>query len=95
MLELKFRQLHEKLTAEGIFAAERKRPLPAFPRRIAFVTSPTGAAVRDFLEVLRRRWHGVHVLIVPARVQGVGVQRKLPRRLRPSINWRDRSTCWW
>jgi exodeoxyribonuclease VII large subunit len=71
-LELKFRQLHEKLTAEGLFAAERKRPLPTFPRRIAFITSPTGAAVRDFLEVLRRRWHGVHVLVVPVRVQGIG-----------------------
>ncbi len=71
-LELKFRQLHEKLAAEGLFAAERKRPLPPFPRRIAFVTSPTGAAVRDFLEVLGRRWQGVHVLIVPARVQGIG-----------------------
>ncbi len=76
-LELKFRKLHEKLTAEGLFAAERKRPLPAFPRRIAFVTSPTGAAVRDFLEVLRRRWHGVHVLIVPARVQGIGAAEEI------------------
>jgi exodeoxyribonuclease VII large subunit len=76
-LELKFRQLHEKLAAEGLFAAERKRPLPAFPRRIAFVTSPTGAAVRDFLEVLRRRWHGVHVLVVPVRVQGIGAAEEI------------------
>ncbi|HEY2881607.1 MAG TPA: exodeoxyribonuclease VII large subunit, partial [Pirellulales bacterium] len=76
-LELKFRQLHEKLTAEGLFAAERKRPLPAFPRRIAFVTSPTGAAVRDFLEVLRRRWTGLHVVIVPARVQGLGAAEEI------------------
>jgi exodeoxyribonuclease VII large subunit len=71
-LELKFRQLREKLAAEGLFAAERKRPIPLFPRRIAFITSPTGAAVRDFLEVLRRRWDGVHVLVVPVRVQGLG-----------------------
>jgi exodeoxyribonuclease VII large subunit len=76
-LELKFRQLREKLAAEGLFAAERKRPLPAFPRRIAFVTSPTGAAVRDFLEVLGRRWRGVHVLIVPARVQGIGAAEEI------------------
>jgi exodeoxyribonuclease VII large subunit len=76
-LELKFRQLHEKLAAEGLFAPERKRPLPAFPRRIAFVTSPTGAAVRDFLEVLRRRWHGVHVLVVPVRVQGIGAAEEI------------------
>ncbi len=71
-LELALRKLRERLTAEGLFAAERKRPLPRFPRRIAFVTSPTGAAIRDFLEVLRRRWAGVHVLIVPVRVQGPG-----------------------
>jgi exodeoxyribonuclease VII large subunit len=76
-LQLKFRQLHEKLTSEGLFAAERKRPLPAFPRRIAFVTSPTGAAVRDFLEVLRRRWHGVHVIIAPVRVQGIGAAEEI------------------
>jgi exodeoxyribonuclease VII large subunit len=76
-LELKFRQLREKLAAEGLFAAERKRPLPAFPKRIAFVTSPTGAAVRDFLEVLGRRWQGVHVLIVPARVQGIGAAEEI------------------
>jgi exodeoxyribonuclease VII large subunit len=71
-LELALRQLRERLGREGLFAPERKRPLPRFPRRIAFVTSPTGAAVRDFLEVLRRRWHGVHVIIVPVRVQGEG-----------------------
>ena len=81
-LELKFRQLREKLAAEGLFAAERKRPLPAFPKRIAFVTSPTGAAVRDFLEVLGRRWQGVHVLIVPARCRASARPRKLRRRSR-------------
>jgi exodeoxyribonuclease VII large subunit len=71
-LERALRLLRERLAAEGLFAPERKRPLPKFPRRIAFVTSPTGAAVRDFLEVLRRRWRGVDVLIVPVRVQGDG-----------------------
>lgn len=71
-LELALRRLRERLAAEGLFAAERKRPLPRFPRRVAFVTSPTGAAVRDFLEVLRRRWRGTDVLIVPVRVQGDG-----------------------
>ncbi|MCC7083600.1 MAG: exodeoxyribonuclease VII large subunit [Pirellulales bacterium] len=76
-LELKFRQLREKLAAEGLFATERKRPLPAFPQRIAFVTSPTGAAVRDFLEVVRRRWKGIHVLVVPARVQGPGAAEEV------------------
>ncbi len=88
-LELALRKLREKLAAEGLFDAARKRPLPAFPRRLAFVTSPTGAAVRDFLEVLRRRWRGVDVLIIPARVQGAGSTKeivagiKLANRLSP------------
>ncbi|MBX9791266.1 MAG: exodeoxyribonuclease VII large subunit [Pirellulales bacterium] len=69
-LELALRQLHAKLAAEGLFAPERKRPLRRFPRRIAVVTSPTGAAIKDFLEVLRRRWRGTDVWIIPARVQG-------------------------
>ncbi|MCH2597653.1 MAG: exodeoxyribonuclease VII large subunit, partial [Pirellulales bacterium] len=69
-LELSLRKLREKLTAEGLFDRSRKRPLPPFPRRVAFVTSPTGAAIRDFLEVLRRRWSGASVLVIPSRVQG-------------------------
>jgi exodeoxyribonuclease VII large subunit len=76
-LELALRKLRERLLGEGLFAPERKRPLPRFPRRIAFVTSPTGAAIRDFLEVLRRRWNGVHVLIVPVRVQGEGAAAEI------------------
>src|SRR4029078_12295751 len=71
-LELALRKLREKLAAEGLFDPARKRKLPVFPRRIAFVTSPTGAAVHDFLQVLQRRWRGAEVLIVPARVQGEG-----------------------
>ncbi len=81
-LELAFRQLRDKLSAEGLFAIERKRPLPRFPRRVAFVTSPTGAAIRDFLEVLRRRWAGVDVLIVPARVQGDGAANEIAAGIR-------------
>jgi exodeoxyribonuclease VII large subunit len=69
-LELALRQLREKLTKEGLFDRARKRPLPRFPRRIGVVTSPTSAAVRDFLQVLARRWGGVETLIFPARVQG-------------------------
>ena len=71
-LELAFRQLHERLAAEGLFAPERKRPLPRIPRRIALVTSPQGAAVRDMLQVITRRWPGVRVVIVPVPVQGDG-----------------------
>lgn len=76
-LELALRKLKEKLAKEGLFDHERKRPLPRFPRRIAFVTSPTGAAVRDFLEVLRRRWSGADVLVVPTRVQGDGAAKEI------------------
>lgn len=76
-LELALRKLREKLAAEGLFDPARKRRLPPFPRRLAFVTSPTGAAVRDFLEVLRRRWSGVEVLIIPARVQGDGAAAEI------------------
>jgi exodeoxyribonuclease VII large subunit len=71
-LELALRQLREKLAAEGLFDPRRKRPLPPFPRRVAVVTSPTGAALHDFLQVLHRRWRGCDVLIVPTRVQGEG-----------------------
>lgn len=76
-LELALRQLREKLEREGLFNDDRKRPLPKFPRRIGFVTSPTGAAIRDFLEVLRRRWAGVEVIVIPTRVQGDGAAAEI------------------
>jgi exodeoxyribonuclease VII large subunit len=81
-LELALRKLREKLAAEGLFDPARKRKLPPFPRRLAFVTSPTGAAVRDFLEVLRRRWRGVDVLVIPARVQGDGAAQEIVAGIR-------------
>ena len=71
-LELAFRQTVARLAAEGLFDPDRKRPLPAFPRRIVIVTSPTGAAVRDLLQVIGRRWPAVEILIAPTRVQGDG-----------------------
>ena len=76
-LELAFRQLHAKLEAEGLFAPERKRPIPKTVRRVAVVTSPTGAAVRDFLQVMARRTRRIDVLIVPVRVQGDGASREI------------------
>ncbi|MDG3006019.1 exodeoxyribonuclease VII large subunit [Paludisphaera mucosa] len=79
--ELAFRQLFARLSAEGLFDPDRKRPLPRFPRRIAVVTSPTGAAVRDLLQVTGRRWAATDVLIVPTRVQGVGVGREIAAAL--------------
>jgi exodeoxyribonuclease VII large subunit len=71
-LELAFRQTVARLAAEGLFDPARKRPLPPFPARIAVVTSPTGAAVRDLLQVLGRRWPVAEVVVVPTRVQGPG-----------------------
>lgn len=76
-LELAFRQVVARLQAEGLFDQERKRPLPRFPRRIAVVTSPTGAAVRDLIEVLQRRWPPAELLVVPSRVQGPGAATEL------------------
>jgi len=69
-LELAFRQLQDKLAKEGLFDPEYKRPIPRFPRRIALVTSPTGAAVRDMLQVMTRRWPGLNVVLLPVAVQG-------------------------
>src|SRR6201994_1011289 len=69
-LQLAFEQLKAKLEAEGLFAAERKKPIPTLPSRIGIVTSPQAAALRDILNILRRRHHSVNVLIYPAQVQG-------------------------
>lgn len=69
-LQLAFEQLKTKLAAEGLFDPSRKRPLPHFPKRIAVVTSPTGAAIRDMLNILARRAPHVRVTIIPALVQG-------------------------
>ena len=69
-LQLAFEQLKAKLEAEGLFAAERKKPIPTLPSRIGIVTSPQGAALRDILNILQRRHRSVNVLIFPAQVQG-------------------------
>lgn len=76
-LQAKFEELKRRLAAEGLFDSERKRPLPKFPRRIAVVTSPTGAAIRDFLQVLHRRQRGIEVLVFPVRVQGRGAAAEI------------------
>lgn len=71
-LELAFRQLQQKLAAEGLFDPARRRTIPAIPRRIALITSPSGAAVRDMIQVITRRWPPADLVIVPVRVQGEG-----------------------
>lgn len=68
--DLALRKLKERLARAGYFAAERKRPLPRFPRRIALIASPTGAAIRDMLETLRARWPAAEVWVLGVRVQG-------------------------
>jgi exodeoxyribonuclease VII large subunit len=69
-LQIAFERLKEKLKAEGFFAPERKRPLPAFPRRVGIITSPTGAAIRDVLHVIERRNPSLELILAPCRVQG-------------------------
>ena len=76
-LQARFEELKRRLAAEGLFAQERKRPLPRFPRRIGVVTSPTGAAIHDFLRVLHRRHPGLRVVINPVRVQGKGAAAEI------------------
>jgi len=82
LLQARFETLKRKLQAEGLFASERKRPLPKFPRRIGIVTSPSGAAIRDMLNVLRRRAPWLQILISPVRVQGTGAAQEIAVAIR-------------
>jgi exodeoxyribonuclease VII large subunit len=76
-LQMAFKQLHAKLQSAGLFDDQHKQPLPRLPKHIAVVTSPTGAAIRDFLQVLLRRWPNIQVTIVPAKVQGDGAASEI------------------
>jgi exodeoxyribonuclease VII large subunit len=80
-LQLAFRQLCARLEREGLFERERKRSIPAYPKRVAVITSAAGAALRDFLEVCQRRWRAAHVVVVPALVQGERAPAELVRGL--------------
>jgi exodeoxyribonuclease VII large subunit len=80
-LQLAFEQLKQRLTAEGLFDARRKRTLPALPRKIGVVTSLDGAAVRDIIKVLRRRYPNAHIVIRPTRVQGEGAALDIARAM--------------
>ena len=81
-LQLAFEQTKARLQAEGLFAAELKRPVPMFPRRVGVITSPNGAAIRDILNVISRRTRTVHVLFAPARVQGDGATGEVVRAIK-------------
>jgi exodeoxyribonuclease VII large subunit len=76
-LQLAFEQRKARLGAEGLFDASRKRPLPSFPRTIGIVTSPSGAALRDMLRVIGRRFAGLSIVLAPARVQGEGAAAEI------------------
>jgi exodeoxyribonuclease VII large subunit len=76
-LQVAFEQLKRRLDAEGLFDEARKKPLPMMPQRIGVVTSPTGAAVRDILRILRRRFPNLHLLVYPVRVQGAGAAEEI------------------
>jgi exodeoxyribonuclease VII large subunit len=80
-LQLAFDQLKKRLDAEGLFAADRKKPLPLLPRCIGLITSPAGAAVRDVVRILRRRFYNVHITVYPVRVQGDGAAAEIVRAL--------------
>lgn len=86
-LHEQFEAMKRKLEAEGIFAIERKKPLPPFPRRIALVTSPTGAAIRDMLDVLGRRAPWIEVLVMPVRVQGAGAAAEIAAAIERLDSW--------
>ena len=90
-LALAFEQLKDKLAREGLFDPARKRSIPVLPRHIGVVTSPQGAAVRDFLRVLHHRFPGIGVLIAPARVQGAGAGAEIARALEGLVAWSARA----
>ncbi len=81
-LELAFRQLYEKLAAEGLFDDDRKQPIPEFALKIGIVTSPTGAAIRDIVQIARRRNDSIHLVIYPAQVQGDGAEDTIAAGIR-------------
>src|ERR1019366_2901190 len=81
-LQIAFEKLKLKLAAEGLFATERKRPLPKYPQRIGLVTSPAGAAIRDVLHVVQRRNPGLEIILAPCRVQGQGAAAEIAAAIR-------------
>jgi exodeoxyribonuclease VII large subunit len=81
-LQLAFEQLKQKLAGEGLFDPARKKPLPVLPRTVGVVTSPTGAAIRDIVRVLRRRFANMNLVLCPARVQGEGAADQIVRGIR-------------
>lgn len=81
-LQLAYDQLKQRLASEGLFSADRKRPLPPYPRTVGIITSPTGAAVRDLITVLHRRCPIIRIILVPVHVQGEGAAEQIAQAVR-------------
>ncbi len=86
-LQLAFEQLKEKLSKEGLFDSLHKKPLPHLPRKIGIVTSPTGAAIRDILQIIDRRFANVAILLYPVRVQGPGAAQEIAQAITELSRW--------
>jgi exodeoxyribonuclease VII large subunit len=92
-LQAAFEKLKQRLGAEGLFAPERKRPLPPFPQRIGLVTSPAGAAIRDVLHVMRRRNPTVEIILAPCAVQGAGAAAEIAAAIGLLNEWSQKSSA--
>ncbi|MBI5182503.1 MAG: exodeoxyribonuclease VII large subunit [Nitrospirae bacterium] len=88
-LQLAFEQLKERLSKEGLFDTARKRPIPLLPKKIGIITSPTGAAIRDILNIINRRFANVHILINPVPVQGEGAAQEIARAIAEMNEFED------
>ena len=86
-LQLAFEQMKERLAKEGLFDPAHKKPLPHLPQRIGIVTSPTGAAIRDILQIIDRRFANVHIILYPARVQGAGAGQEIAQAIDELNRW--------
>lgn len=86
-LQLAFEQLKEKLAQEGLFDPAHKKPIPRLPQRIGIITSPTGAAIRDMLKIIERRYANIHILIYPVRVQGPGAAQEIAQAIKELNEW--------
>jgi len=86
-LQLAFEQLKEKLSQEGLFDPAHKKSLPHLPQKIGIVTSPTGAAIRDILQIIDRRFANVHILLYPVRVQGAGAAQEIAQAIQELNQW--------
>jgi len=89
-LQAAFQRLQAKLNEEGLFDAERKKPLPSFPRRIGVITSPSGAAIQDFLKAASHRWRGTEIVIVPSLVQGNEAVERIVHAIQSAHKYRPK-----